>query len=124
MITPRVITRLADLDIQANDVTFAVERAKTEILAKTNREEIPEALIPVWVDMAVGYYLQQAKAFGGISANGADYSGVTSISEGDVSISFGSSSGSSTAAATLEGMIDRMIHPPESVFARWRRVIW
>ena len=64
-----VAKRLKMLGIDcANEEDFAIlyatDNAETTIKNETNLDIIPVGLKFVWIDMAVGYYLQEKKAIG------------------------------------------------------------
>ena len=106
-------------------VTYSINRAAEEIKANINRTEIPEGLFYTHVDMAAGLFLKEKKDCNQLG-EAFDFSApAKSISEGDVSITFaGVSDGSSTPEARFNEMLHRLINPPKSIFATYRRLKW
>lgn len=112
-------------DLTENEIEFAVNRAKQSIEAEINSADIPEGLSYVWVDMAVGYLLSDRKAVGKLGDNLDLDAPAKSITEGDVSVTFaGQSDGVLTAEARLDKLITTLTEPSQSVFARYRRLVW
>lgn len=127
-----VAKRLKSLGVHAaseNDygVKYATDNAETTIKNETNLNIVPEGLRYTWIDMAAGYYLQESKATGRLKICGVELSEapVKSITEGEVSITFASTSdGAKTPEARLDELIKRLINPPQSVYAKFRRIVW
>ena len=117
-----VISRLRDLGYDAieNDssIAYAINRAKERILNDINCTEIPEGLRCTFIDMACGYYLQDMKATGTLETGNSP---VSSITEGDVSVSFDTNL---TPDAKLSALVQSLINPNPSLFSRYRRVKW
>lgn len=115
----------ADKDDYA--IMYAADNAETIIKNETNLNEVPDGLKFVWVDMAAGYYLQEKKSFSQLKICGEDFSQAPtkSITEGDVSITFASASdGAKTPESRLDELIERLINPPEGVYAKFRKIQW
>lgn len=108
-------------------IIYAADNAATTIKNETNLDIVPEGLKFVWVDMAAGYFLQEKKSLGQLKICGVDLSETPakSITEGDVSITFASASdGVKSPEARLDELINRLINPPQSAYAKFRRLQW
>ncbi|MBQ7295994.1 MAG: hypothetical protein IJW86_07350 [Clostridia bacterium] len=108
-------------------IIYAADNAETTIKNETNLDIVPEGLKFVWVDMAAGYFLQEKKSLGQLKICGVDLSEAPakSITEGDVSITFASASdGVKSPEARLDELIKKLINPPQSAYARFRRLQW
>ena len=88
---------------------------------------LPDGLFYTLVDMVAGQFLFDKKAAGALDGvEGFDFSApAKSITEGDVSITFaGASDGAASAEARFDAMLDKLIHPADSIFAAYRRMRW
>ncbi len=125
-----VAAKLAGLGYEVTDtaeaaIAYSVSRAAESIKIQINRTEIPDGLHHVHVDMAAGLFLRDKKAVGQLDGFFDFASPAKSISEGDVSVTFaGASEGSLSPEARFDAMLNRMINPPQSVFAAFRRLKW
>ena len=127
-----VVARLAMLGYTVTDadktgLEYVISQCEQELLTNINRTVMPEELFYVHVDKAAGQFLYDKKAAGQLDGvEGFDFSAPTkSITEGDVSVTFaGASDGASTAEARFDAMLDKLIHPAESILAAFRRLRW
>ena len=127
-----VTARLAMLGykVTAEDppaLAFTISKCEKTILASINQKVLPDGLFYTLVDMAAGQFLHDKKAAGALDGlEGFDFSApAKSITEGDVSITFaGASDGVSSAEARFDAMLDGLMHPPESILAAFRRLVW
>lgn len=106
---------------------YAAEKAENAVKAEINRDVIPDGLKNVLLDMAVGFYLKDAKGFGFIDTAKLNLSETPakSITEGDVSVTFfGASEGCLTPEARFDRMVESLIHPDERLFSAYRRITW
>lgn len=72
-------------------LTFCMETVTKTIMNQCNVSTIPEGLIPTAIDMTCGEFLFAKKQTGQLQIGDLDLSGaVTSISQGDTSVSFDS----------------------------------
>ncbi len=122
--------RLASLGFGSLETSeYEIERAVTisrdELKAALNRLEIPDELKYTHIDMATGLILRDKKSqiIGdeqyGYSEN------IKSISEGEVTIQFASSSeGAKSPEARLDELISSLLSPPSSLIVRYRRLAW
>ena len=120
-----VIARLNDLGFNAiseePSVVFAIERARERILNDINRKTVPEGLKYTFIDMACGYYLHDQRAAGTLDTSALEGGKVSSITEGDVTVSFATGS-SSSPDERFEALVQGFLNPP--LLARYRRLTW
>lgn len=125
-----VVVRLTTLGYQTEifpdaDINHSINCAAEHIKANINRTEIPDELRCTWVDMAAGSFLSDKKATGQLGENFDFSAPVKKITEGDVSIEYaGATDGSNASEARFDSLLDRLMHPPEQIFARFRRIAW
>lgn len=127
-----VLTRLSALgytvgtgETEDASIVYCINRAAETIKVNINRTEIPQGLYYTHVDMAAGLFLKDKKDTDQLGADFDFSAPAKSISEGDVSVTFaGAADGSYTAEARFDAMLDRLINPPRSVFAAFRRFVW
>ena len=116
-----VIGRLADLgfDVISEQpaLVYAIEYTRETILNDINRDEIPEGLKMTFIDMACGNYLKNMKATGQIDISSSGK--VSSITEGDVTVSFDNGSSGDTS---FDSLIQTLLTP--RYVARYRRLVW
>lgn len=107
-------------------VIYATDKAESEILNETNQVSVPEGLRHAWIDMAAGFYLQEQKSTAQLqNCEIFGSAPMKSITEGDVSVTFASASdGVKTPEARLDELINKLINPPKSAFAKYRRFVW
>ena len=127
-----VVTRLAMLGYTVTDndkpgLEYLISKCERDILDNINHKVLPDGLFHTLVDMVAGQFLFDKKAAGQLDGvEGFDFSApAKSITEGDVSVTFaGATEGVSTAEARFDAMLDRLIHPSESILAAFRRLRW
>ena len=116
-----VIGRLADLgfDVISEQpaLVYAIEYTRETILNDINRDEIPEGLKMTFIDMSCGNYLKNMKATGQIDISSSGK--VSSITEGDVTVSFDNGSSGDTS---FDSLIQTLLTP--RYVARYRRLVW
>lgn len=124
-----VVARLATLGYTSTEadrvsLEYLIPKCELDILVNINHLELPDGLFYTLVEMAAGQFLFNKKAAGDLEGFDFD-SPVKSITEGDISVTFaGASDGSSSAESRFDALLDRMMHPPESTLARFRRLRW
>lgn len=110
---------------QNADVLYSINRAAEKIKANINRTEIPDGLHYTQVDMAAGLFLFDKKASGQLGEDFDFSAPAKTITEGDVSVAYASAAdGASTPEARFDALLAQFINPPESIFARFRRLLW
>lgn len=124
-----VVARLSMLGYTVTDadkagLEYLIHKCEVDILTNINHRELPKGLFYTLVDMVAGQFLFDKKAAGGLE--GFDFDApAKSITEGDISVTFaGASDGSSSAESRFDALLDRLMHPPNSVLAAFRRLRW
>lgn len=104
---------------------FAVEKAKTRVKNNINCDKIPDGLFYETVDLAAGFFLMDKKTFAPEDLSSLDLDAAyKSVKEGDTEVSYAIGEGSSTPEARLDALIGSLINVKESVFARYRKLVW
>ncbi len=127
-----VVTRLAMLGYTVTDndkpgLEYLISKCERDILDNINHKALPDGLFYTLVDMVAGQFLFDKKAAGELDGvEGFDFSApAKSITEGDVSVTFaGASDGAASAEARFDALLDKLIHPPNSILAAYRRLRW
>ena len=87
-------------------LTFCMEKVTKTIMIQCNVSTIPENLIPTAIDMTCGEFLLVRKHTGQLQMGDLDLSGVvTSIKQGDTSVSFDSGMSDEEKVDTLIGYL-------------------
>jgi len=108
-------------------LAFAVQKAENTIKNDCNVAAVPEGLLNIAVDMAVGEFLQAKKVFAPEDLTGLDLeAAVKQIQAGDTTVMFATtgSEGSSTPEQRLNILIDWLLTYGCSEFSCYRRVRW
>lgn len=101
-------------------IGFVIQKVESSIKTVCNLVTIPNELHTIEVDMVCGEFLIVKKQSG--TLEGYDFEiAVKSISEGDVSVSYG---GDSTAEQQFDTLLQRLVHSSDDVFAAYRRISW
>ena len=127
-----VVAQLAMLGYTVTDddqtgLEYLLSKCERDILDNINHKVLPDGLFYTLVDMVAGQFLFDMKAAGELDGvEGFDFPApAKSITEGDVSVTFaGASDGATSAEARFDALLDKLIHPPDSVFAAYRRLRW
>ena len=111
-------------DADKAGLEYLIHKCEVDILTNINHRELPKGLFYTLVDMVAGQFLFNKKAAGGLE--GFDFDApAKSITEGDISVTFaGASDGASSAESRFHALLDRLMHPPDSVLAAFRRLRW
>ena len=124
-----VVARLSMLGYTVTDadkagLEYLIHKCEVDILTNINHRELPKGLFYTLVDMVAGQFLFNKKAAGGLE--GFDFDApAKSITEGDITVTFaGASDGASSAEIRFDALLDRLMHPPDSVLAAFRRLRW
>lgn len=120
----KALLRLKALGLEDTDediLTLNLDSTLCGLLSDLNRKELPEGMLHVWADMAAG--MTALAVFGTqTDENGEGKGGtVTSIKEGDTSVSY---DGATSARCLIIEEARRLISPPASIIARYRRLSW
>lgn len=106
-------------------LVFAVEKAKNRVMNNINCDDIPDGLFYETVDLAAGLFLMDKKTFAPEDLSSLDLDvAFKSVKEGDTEVSYAIGEGSSTPEARLDALIGSLINVKESVFARYRKLVW
>lgn len=103
------------------ELTFSIGKAQNYIKSFCNISEIPQALNYTLCDLACGYYLQDGALLNNI--DGVDLStGVEkSITEGDVTVSYGDSD---TTDTKLKDFLKSSFINSQTELIKYRRLCW
>lgn len=97
-----------------------------EVLDNINCTELPDGLREVVVDMVAAQFLKEKLVSGELDGFVLTEN-AESITEGDITVKFatsGGSSGGGSRQTQFAAMLDRLIKPHDSVFAAYRRMRW
>ena len=118
-------TRLSSLGFESDAdemLEYIAQSEEADILRKCNCEAIPEGFMGEAVDMVCARYLMIQKSSG--ADLGIDFdAAVSSISEGDVSVSFAVGRGAKTAEQRFEELVAYLMRGAQNV-TDYRRVRW
>ncbi len=106
-------------------LAFSVQKVENTIKNDCNVSKIPNGLINIAIDMAVGEFLLVKKTFSPDDIAGLDLStAVKQIQEGDTNVTFAAGEGSLTAEQRLENLINYLLTYGKGEFVHYRRLIW
>ena len=106
-------------------MAFSVQKVENTIKNDCNVSKIPNGLINIAIDMAVGEFLLVKKTFSPDDIAGLDLStAVKQIQEGDTNVTFAAGEGSLTAEQRLENLINYLLTYGKGEFVHYRRLIW
>lgn len=123
----KVIERLESFGYTLKDgdetiLTFCVEKVENTVKNDCNVSEIPDGLMNIAIDMAVGEFLTAKKTFSPDDIAGLDLNNAVShLKEGDTDITFG---GSQSAEERLDSFINRLLTYGRDQFSVFRRLRW
>lgn len=117
--------RLTALGFTAVDndlLDIVLDETAEKLLANLNQFEVPDGLVSTVGGMVAGAYILDILASSGTAADsGLNLeSGVSSLTEGDISVSFSSSA---SDADTLKETATRLATLDKAVLARFRRLV-
>lgn len=117
--------RLTALGFTAVDndlLDIVLDETVEKLLANLNQFEVPDGLVSTVVGMVAGAYILDILASSGtVADSGLNLeSGVSSLTEGDISVSFSSSA---SDADTLKETATRLTTLDKAVLARFRRLV-
>lgn len=117
--------RLTALGFTAVDndlLDIVLDETVEKLLANLNQFEVPDGLVSTVGGMVAGTYILDVLALSGTAADsGLNLeSGVSSLTEGDISVSFSSSA---SDADTLKETATRLTTLDKAVLARFRRLV-
>lgn len=106
-------------------LTFCVEKVCSTIKNETNRQDVPEGLEHIAVDMAAGEFLLSKKTFAPNDLVGFDLDyAVKQIQTGDTNTVFATGEGSLTPEQRLTAFINYLLSYGKAEFNSFRRIRW
>lgn len=109
-------------DVDLWELSFIMLDVENRINNSCNTTSLPEGLQTVAVDMICGQFLMNRKNSGRLELSTLDLSGaITSITEGDVSISFDANS---TDEQRFNQLINHLMTKGEGEFVCYRKLSW
>lgn len=106
-------------------LNFCIQKVESSIKNDCNVSSIPDGLVCIAVDMAVGEFLTAKKTFSPDSIAGLDLDyAVKQIQTGDTNTVFATGEGSQTAEQRLTAFISYLLTYGKSEFACYRRIRW
>lgn len=104
------------------ELSFVMVKVENQIKNSCNTTSIPEGLSHVAADMICGEFLMNRKNSGRLELSDLDLSGaITSISEGDVSISFDADS---TDEDKFNQLVNYLMNNGKGDFVCYRKLRW
>lgn len=106
-------------------LNFCIQKVESSIKNDCNVSSIPDGLVCIAVDMAVGEFLTAKKTFSPDSIAGLDLDyAVKQIQTGDTNTVFATGEGSQTAEQRLTAFIGYLLTYGKGEFACYRRIRW
>lgn len=106
-------------------LNFAVQKVENTIKNDCGTPSIPDGLMNIAVDMAVGEFLTAMKTFSPESMSGLDLDmAVKQIQTGDTNVTFSVSEGSMTAEQRLNAFLNYLLTYGRSEFSCYRKLRW
>lgn len=117
----RSLLSAAGVEVAEDDValSFVLDAVVSEILNRTNQDEVPEGLYTVVVMRTSGVYLRNLKAAGKLEIEFE--AAVKSLSEGDTSVTF---SDSDSSEAQFDTLVSGWEAYGDDQLNRYRRLVW
>jgi hypothetical protein len=104
-----------------SELTFSISRAENYIKSFCNISTIPQALNFALAEIACGYFLQDGMLLNNISGIDISVGQEKSISEGDVSVSYGDVT---SAEDKIKNLIDSMFKNSKTELIKYRKLVW
>ncbi len=106
-------------------LAFSIHKTEDTIKNDCNVNSIPDGLLNIAVDMAVGEFLSAKKTFSPESLAGLDLTlAVKQIQAGDTSTTFAVGEGSSTPEQRLDAFINHLLTYGKDEFSCYRKIRW
>ncbi len=106
-------------------LSFSVQKAEGTVKNDCNVPSVPDGLLNIAIDMAVGEFLTAKKTFAPEDIAGIDLGpAVKQIQKGDTNTVFAVGEGSQTPEQRLDSFIDHLLAHGKSEFSRYRRFVW
>lgn len=103
------------------ELTFSISRAENYIKSFCNISTIPEALNFALAEIASGYFLQDGMLLNNIDGVDISVGQEKSITEGDVTVSYGDVT---SAEDKMKNLIDSMFRNTKTELIKYRRLVW
>ena len=115
-------------EIQDGDeiiLNFSIQKVENTIKNDCNVSSIPDGLVNIAVDMAVGEFLTAKKTFSPDSIAGLDLDvAVKQIQTGDTNTVFATGEGSSTPEQRLNSFLNYLLTYGRDQFSCYRKIRW
>jgi len=106
-------------------LTFSIQKVENTIENDCNTPSIPDGLVNIAVDMAVGEFLTAKKTFSPGSIAGLDLDmAVKQIQTGDTNTVFATGEGSSTPEQRLNAFLNYLLTYGRDEFSCYRKIRW
>ena len=106
-------------------LTFSIQKVENTIKNDCNTPFIPDGLVNIAVDMAVGEFLTSKKTFALDSIAGLDLDmAIKQIQTGDTNTVFATGEGSLTAEQRLNNFLNYLLAYGRDQFSCYRRLRW
>lgn len=107
-------------------ISFSTKKAEDTIKNDCNLSEIPDGLMNIAVDMAVGEFLLAKKTFAPNEINNLDLTSpaVKQLQIGDTSTTFAIGSGSMTDEQRMDCLINHLLTSGREQFSCYRKLRW
>lgn len=104
---------------------FSIQKAENTVKNDCNISEIPNGLINIVIDMAVGEFLKAKKTFAPDDITGLDLDyAVKQIQTGDTNTVFAIGDGNLTAEQRLDNFINYLLTYGRDEFSCYRKIRW
>lgn len=106
-------------------LAFSIQKAENTIKNDCNVSSIPDGLINIAIDMAVGEFLTAKKTFTPEDIVGLDLDfAIKQIQEGDTNTVFATGEGSLTPEQRLNNLLNFLLTRGRDEFSCYRRIRW
>lgn len=103
------------------ELTFSISRAENYIKSYCNINEIPQALNFALAEIACGYFLQDKMLLNNIDGVDVSVGVEKSITEGDVTVSYGDVT---SAENKIKNLIDSIFRSSKTELIKYRKLVW
>lgn len=106
-------------------LSFSIQKVENTIKNDCNTPSVPDGLVNIAVDMAVGEFLTAKKTFSPDSIAGLDLDmAVKQIQTGDTNTVFATGEGSLTAEQRLNAFLNYLLTYGRNEFSCYRKIRW
>ncbi len=106
-------------------LAFSVQKVENTIKNDCNVPSVPDGLLNVATDMAVGEFLMAKKTFSPDDLAGLDLDfAVKQLQEGDITTVFAVGEGSTTPEQRLDAFLNHLLTRGRDGFSCYRRIRW